>query len=152
VDGIDQPFEVGVIVRRSAEGSGGAGPDGEVAQDREGRDGREDREGRDPYDEAIGGRWLGAGRDKLVGLGEDAVRLASTAVAAQVATVAEQVAARLERSAISQAYPGQLALDTVELTFGVTLTAGTGSAINAFVTAEGESSFEVTISLTRRPG
>lgn len=142
MSGTDQPFEVGIILRPGAGQLGdlesGAQPPG-------------DRQSQDGYDEATG-RWWGAGRDKLVGLGEDAVRLASTAVAAQVATVAEQVAARLERSTISHGAPGQLALDTVELTFGVALTAGTGSAINAFVTAEGESSFEVTISLTRRPG
>jgi len=144
VDGIDQPFEIGIMLR-PAERPGGLEPGAEPPEDGEARDG---------YDEAVGGpgRWLGAGRNKVVELGEDAVRLASSAVAAQVATVAEQVAARLEPSPISQGGPGQLALDTVELTFGVTLTAGTGSAINAFVTAEGESSFEVTISLTRRPG
>ena len=140
----DKPFEVGIILRPDTKQ-----PDGLES----GAQPPEDRQSPDGYDEATGGtgRWWGAGRDKLVGLGEDAVRLASTAVAAQVATVAEQVATRLERSAIARGDPGQLALDTVELTFGVTLTAGTGSAINAFVTAEGQSSFQVTISLTRRP-
>src|SRR5262249_59714584 len=73
VDGIDQPFEVGVIVRRSAEGSGGTGPDGEVAQDRQGRDGGGGPRGSGPLRRGGGGpgRWWGAGRDNLVRLGED---------------------------------------------------------------------------------
>lgn len=134
VGGSEPGYQVGVLLRRDAV---------------------DDRPGSyDGYDEAVGGlrRRMAATGGNLAELGEGAVRAVARAVGSQVGIVAEQVAASLEQRDIAQAGPGKLGLDTVELTFGVTLTAGVGSAVNAFVTAEGETSFQVTISLSRRPG
>lgn len=146
VGGSEPGYQVGVLLRREVVGDRPAGLPGEAGPDRAG--------GLDGYDEAVGGwrRRVAVAGEGLAELGEGAVRAVARAVAAQVGLVAEQVAASLEERDIAHAGPGRLGLDTVELTFGVTLTAGVGSAVNAFVTAEGETSFQVTISLSRRPG
>jgi hypothetical protein len=145
VGGSEPGYQVGVLLRRDVVGDRPAGLPGEAEPDR--------ASGLDGYDEAMGlPRRVVATGEKLAELGEGAVRAVARAVAAQVGLVAEQVAASLEQQDIAGAGPGRLGLDTVELTFGVTLTAGAGSAVNAFVTAEGETSFEVKISLSRRPG
>jgi hypothetical protein len=103
------------------------------------------------YDEAAGRRgWGRPVADRVavvVEKGEDAVRAATEAIAAQIGVTAQRIAASIEQQAVSHPAPGRLGLESVEISFGVTLTGG----VQALFTAEAESSAQVTITLTRQP-
>lgn len=103
------------------------------------------------FDDTIGGfrRRVGRASDAVLEHGEEAVRRATEALAAEIGVTAQRVAASIERSmsAAGSAPAGALELDAVEVTFGITLTAG----VQALFTAQGESSVQVTITLNRRP-
>lgn len=82
----------------------------------------------------------------LLQRGEDAVRVATEAIAAQIGVTARRVAGAIE----SESWPppsqdGGLALQSVQISFGVTLSAG----IQAWFTAQAESSAQVTITFAR---
>jgi len=79
------------------------------------------------------------------------VRAAVAAVTGQISLIAAEVSRQLEGAGLVEPAPGQLGVDTVEVTFGVTLTAGSGKAIEAVLAVEGEAAVQVTVSLTRRP-
>jgi hypothetical protein len=102
------------------------------------------------YDEAEGRRgWGRPVADRVtvvIEKGEDAVRAATEAIAAQIGVTAQQIAVSIEQQAISHPAPGRLGLESVEVSFGVTLTGG----VQALFTAEAESSAQVTITLARR--
>jgi hypothetical protein len=134
-------FSVGVMVRPVGPTMPAATPD--VGSD-----------GPSGFSEAAGGRGRHAanGRGPVAELGERVVRAAADAVASQVAIFTDQVRASLERQRATTTPPGDLDLDGVELTFGITLVGGVGPGISALIKAEGESTFEVTITLSRRSG
>lgn len=79
--------------------------------------------------------------------GDAAVKLATESVARQIGVAAQRIASTIETQGLPASTSGTLALDSVEVTFGVTLTAG----IEAIFTATEESSVQVTIVLSRRP-
>lgn len=100
------------------------------------------------FEETAGmrGRHAGDPRSRVGALGQDAVRIATEELAKQVAVTAQRFAETLEREAVTNPDPGHLGVESVEVSFGVTLTGG----VQAFFTAQGESSAQVTITLTRR--
>ncbi|MCK9877273.1 hypothetical protein MXD59_16075 [Frankia sp. Ag45/Mut15] len=104
--------------------------------------------GGSPFEDASGSHRR---RGRVVQRGEDAVRAAVTAVTAQISLVAAEVSRQLDGAGLVEPAPGQLGVETVEVTFGVTLTAGAGKAIEAVLSVEGEAAVEVTVSLARRP-
>lgn len=99
------------------------------------------------YDESWGrasGTHVG-GRSVLIEKGEEAVRVATESIARQIGIAAQRIAATIEKQAWAPPQSGALGLQTVEVTFGVTLTAG----IQTLFTAQAESSAQVTITLGR---
>jgi hypothetical protein len=133
-------FEVGVAVVAVEEGTVGTG----------GRDG--ERGGTLPgYDDASGLKFLGrraADRPPaLVVKGGEAVRVATEAIAGQIGLAAERIAAAIEAQTVAAPEPGELGLESVQVSFGITLAAG----VQALFTAQAESSAQVSITLARRP-
>jgi hypothetical protein len=84
-------------------------------------------------------------RTVLVEKGDQAVRSATEAIARQIALAAERIARTIEQQAWPQAGADDLTLDSVQVGFGVTLTAG----VQTIFTATAESSAQVTITLSR---
>lgn len=100
------------------------------------------------FDETAGFRQQGRHAARVVlAKGDAAVKLATESIARQIGVTAERIASTIQTQGLSAGPPGALALDSVEVTFGVTLTAG----IETMFTATEESSVRVTIVLTRRP-
>lgn len=101
------------------------------------------------YEDTLGmrGRHATESRSRVVALGGEAVRVATEELAKQVAVTARRFAETLEQEAVTSPAPGRLGVESVEISFGVTLTGG----VQALFTAQGESSAQVTISLSRRP-
>ena len=130
-------FEVGVAVVLADEPAEGS--DGE-------------RNGAVPgYEDASGlkvrGKHAADRPPTLVVKGEEAVRVATEAIAGQIGLAAERIALAIEAQALAAPEPGKLGLESVDVSFGITLTAG----VQALFTAQGESSAQVTITLARRP-
>jgi hypothetical protein len=100
------------------------------------------------YDEVIGrGRPHPADRAPfLVQRGEAAVRAATEAIAAQIGLAADQIATAIGARLESSAPAGPFGVESVSISFGVTLAAG----VQAMFTAQAESSVQVTISLSPR--
>lgn len=99
------------------------------------------------FDETLG--WSLARTDDrltLIEKGEEAVRAATEAIAAQIGLTAQRIAAAIEGQIDETANQGQLGLTSVEVSFGVTLSAG----LQALFTAQTESSVLVTITLSRQ--
>lgn len=83
----------------------------------------------------------------LIEKGEDAVRAATESIAGQIGLAAQRMAISIgDQMAASPSADGALDLESVSISFGVTLTAG----VQALFTAQGESSAQVTVTLTRR--
>jgi len=100
------------------------------------------------YDEASGSGWGRRWADRgsvVVEKGEDAVRAATEAIAGQIGIAAQHIARAIERQAPEQPGPGMLGLESVEVSFGITLAAG----VQALFTSQATSSATVTITLTR---
>ncbi len=101
--------------------------------------------------EEAAGRHRGRrSRNSVVRRGEQALRAAGRAVSAQVAVMATEIVRGLDGTGLTDPPPGALGLDSVEVGFGITLTAGLGNAVEAVVSAEGEAAVQVTVTLTRR--
>jgi hypothetical protein len=87
----------------------------------------------------------------LIEKGEAAVRAATEAIAAQIGLAAQRIAASIAEQVTSppaeSGGPGALGLDSVSVSFGVTLAAG----IQAMFTAQADSSVQVTVTLSPRP-
>lgn len=79
--------------------------------------------------------------------GEAAVQAATEAIADQIAVTAKRLAASIEIEVAKSPAPSTLSLESVALSFGVTLTSG----IQAMFTAQAGSSVQVTITLSRQP-
>ena len=84
----------------------------------------------------------------IIATGESAAAEATGAIAKQIGQMAGQIAETVGLEAVSAAASGEFTLDSVEVSFGATLSAG----IQTIFTAQGESSAQVTITLTRRSG
>lgn len=97
------------------------------------------------YDNAIG-RPGERFRALALERGEQAVRVATDALASQIGQTAQRIAAGIGQVEMSPSSSVQFDLDCVEVSFGVTLSAG----VQALFTAQAESSAQVTITLTRR--
>lgn len=123
------------------------------------RDGTDDRRADHPaagtssggipgYDEIIGRKEYRAAdhRSLLIERGEDAVRAATEGVAAQIGVAARRIAEAIEVRVSESRDPSALSLETVEISFGITLTSG----VQAMFTAQAESSVQVSITLSRR--
>jgi hypothetical protein len=82
----------------------------------------------------------------LVVKGDAAVKLATEAIASQIGITAQRIAASIDAQTLTEVQPGKLGVDCVEVAFGVTLSGG----VQALFTAQGESSAQVTVTLTRR--
>lgn len=101
------------------------------------------------FDEALGlrGRHIADARSRVVALGDEAARIATEQLAKQVGVAAQRFAEVLEQQPVTHPGPGELGVESVQVSFGVTLTGG----VQALFTAQAESSAQVTITLTRRP-
>jgi len=86
-----------------------------------------------------------------VAAGDAALSAAGDAIAGQVATIAGRVASELASSPIGGGDPGQLAVETVEIAFGLMFTASGGKFMEALLTAGGEATVQVSVTLSRRP-
>ena len=129
-------FEVGVAI---LPGAGNLPASGRLGDRRD--------QGLAGYDEALGLKSSGRNAgDRLVLTGSEAVRAATEAMADQIGLAAQRIAEVLEVRAEAVPRPGALGLDSVEVSFGVTLSAG----VQAMFTAQAESSLQVTITLSRR--
>ena len=84
-------------------------------------------------------------RPVLVQMGEDIVRDATDALAAQIGATAIRIADAIGQQEREPGKPGTFGLDTVEVAFGVTLTGG----LQTLFTLQAESSVQVTITLSR---
>jgi Trypsin-co-occurring domain 1 len=99
------------------------------------------------FDETSGFRQHGRHAAQVVlAKGDAVVKLATESIARQIGLAAQRIASTIETQGLPASTPGTLALDSVEVTFGVTLTAG----VEALFTATEESSVQVTIVLSRR--
>jgi hypothetical protein len=129
-------FEVGVAIVPGA----GDPPASARLEDRR-------NQGAPGYDEALGRKSSGrhAG-NRLVLTGGEVVRAATEAVAGQIGLAAQRIAGVLEAQAEAVPRPGALCLDSVEVSFGITLTSG----VQAMFTAQAESSLQVTIVMSRQ--
>jgi Trypsin-co-occurring domain 1 len=85
--------------------------------------------------------------DDLVVMGDAAVKAATEAIANQIGITAQRIATSIDAQTLAKADPGKLGVDSVEVSFGVTLSGG----VQALFTAQAESSAQVTVALTRRP-
>ncbi len=129
-----EPFDVGVAIMPLAAGQDRAGPpDGGI-------EGFTDTIGR-------GRPRPGERRALLIEKGDEAVRLATEAIAQQIAKAARRIAAVIESDEISDHTAGGMCLDSVQVTFGISLTGG----VQAMFTAQTESSAQVAITLSRHP-
>jgi hypothetical protein len=101
------------------------------------------------YDEALGrGKANAARMPALIEKGEGAVQTATEAIAGQIGLTAQRIARAIGDEVAPPSGPGELGLESVQVSFGVTLAAG----LQAIFTAQAESSVQVTLTLSRRPG
>lgn len=98
------------------------------------------------YDDAIGRSW-GQRRAVLLEQGEQAVGVATEALARQIAETAQRIGAVIAEQQVVSSASGAFGLESVQVSFGVTLSAG----VQALFTAQAESSVQVAITLNRRP-
>jgi hypothetical protein len=101
--------------------------------------------------------------NRVVEVGQNVLRAAGQAVGREVATVVAGVVAGIERPATpdgeeangwlkqnSALSTGSFAIDNLELTFGVKATLGVGQVVTALLTASGEATVEVKLTLSQR--
>jgi hypothetical protein len=100
------------------------------------------------FDQTAGFRSQGRqARDFLLEKGDEAVRIATDSIARQIGLAAQRIAVAIDAQASTQTLPDSLCLESVEVSFGVTLSTG----VEALFTTMSESSAQVTIVLSRRP-
>ena len=97
------------------------------------------------HDDAIGRPW-GQRRAVLLEQGEEAVRVATEALARQIAVTAQRIGAVIEEQQVVSSAPETFGLESVQVSFGVTLSVG----VQTLFTAQAESSAQVAITLSRR--
>jgi hypothetical protein len=86
---------------------------------------------------------------RVTQLGQDALSASARLVGEQVGMVIRETLAGMDRADLTEAAAAGLRASSVQLSFGVKLTAGTGKAIEAVVTAGGEASVQVVVTLDR---
>jgi hypothetical protein len=93
-----------------------------------------------------------AGRDsRVTKLGQDVLQAAARAVGSEVAMVLAGVVAGIESPGSGAAFStGSFTIDSLELTFGVKATLGAGQAVAALLTAAGEATVDVKLTLTSK--
>src|SRR5215475_10975272 len=100
------------------------------------------------------GRHVAAAGSRVAQLGQDVLRAAAEAVGREIALVVGGVISGIEQprdgASSGGVQTGSFAIDDVELKFGVKATLGAGKAVEAFFTASGEATVEVTLTL-RQP-
>ncbi|SDT45546.1 hypothetical protein [Actinoplanes derwentensis] len=99
-----------------------------------------------------GRHTISTGR-QVAQIGNDVLRAAAEAVGSEVALVVGGIVAGIESRVPAGAIgtdPQSYEIGDVELKFGVKATLGAGKAVQAFLTATGEATVEVTLKL-RRP-
>jgi hypothetical protein len=84
----------------------------------------------------------------LIEKGEEAVQAATEAIARQISLAAQRIASVIEPGLTPQATSGSMHLESVQVSFGISLTAG----VQAMFTSQVESSAQVTIMLSRKAG
>jgi hypothetical protein len=99
------------------------------------------------YDDALGRPW-GRARPTVLHRGEEAVETATEALAKQIAATARRMAAILEEQQLVTPSRETLGLESVQITFGVTFSAG----VQTLFTAQAGSSAQVAITLSRHNG
>ena len=88
-------------------------------------------------------------RPILVEKGEEILRQVTEALAKQIGTTARLIGDAIAQQEPAAPQPGAYGLDSVQVAFGVTLSAG----VQTVFTAQGQSSVQVTITLSRQhPG
>jgi hypothetical protein len=114
----------------------------------ESRPSRDEGDGIAPgFDQTAGFRSQGRqARNFLLEKGDEAVRVATESIAHQIGLAAQRIAAAVDEGTSTPTAPGSLCLESVEVSFGVTLSTG----VEALFTAMSESSAQVTIVLSRR--
>jgi hypothetical protein len=101
------------------------------------------------FDETLGRGGTKSGlRPALIQKGEEAVRSATEAMAEHIGMIAQQITVALEAQTDTQANPGVFGLDSVQVSFGITLSAG----LQTIFTTQVGSSAQVAITLSRQPG
>ena len=103
---------------------------------------RSESDGVPGYEDLIGGKRTSVLFEK----GEQFVNSATEALATQIAKSADHIARVINEQVSAQPRPGLMELESVDVSFGVTLSSG----IQAMFTAQADSSAMVTISLRRR--
>lgn len=99
------------------------------------------------FDETMGRgqpRW----RSAVVERGEEAVQAATEALASQIGLAAHRIAAAIEVQSGPASDDASLGLESVQVAFGITLSTG----LQAMFTALVDSSAQVTVTISRRPG
>lgn len=86
-------------------------------------------------------RW----RARVVRVGQDAVDSAARLVGQQVGAMVRETLAGMGQADLAGTTVAGLRASSVQLSFGVKLTAGAGKAIEAVVTAGGEASVQVVV-------
>lgn len=86
---------------------------------------------------------------RVTQLGQDALNASARLVGEQVGLVVRETLTGMDRAELAAATAAGLRASSVELSFGVKLTAGTGQVIGAVVTAGGEASVQVVVTLDR---
>ena len=85
---------------------------------------------------------------ELIVKGDAAVKAATEALAKQIGLTAQRIAEEIGSQTITPSPSGRLGIESVEASFGVTLTGG----VQALFTAQAESSALVTVKFTRPTG
>lgn len=99
--------------------------------------------------EASGWRPWGQGHGDQAAIaekGEGVLERATEALAGQIGLTAQRIADAIGRQETSPPAAGAFGLDTVQVSFGITLSAG----VQTVFTAQSQSSVQVTISLSRQ--
>jgi hypothetical protein len=109
-----------------------------------------DGEGADDPDYApAAGRHRGPGwGQKVVAFGHDSTQTAGRVVGEQIATVLQQALVGMDEAGLPTSGAG-FVTSSVQVSFGLKLTAGVGKAIEAVMSAGGEVSVQVVVTLAR---
>jgi hypothetical protein len=98
------------------------------------------------YDD-VRGRGSGEPRRSVViERGAEAVRIATESLAQQIGLAAQRIASEIDKQDVVSSASENFALESVEVSFGVSLLAG----IQTIFTAQAESSAQVTVRLSRK--
>jgi hypothetical protein len=101
--------------------------------------------GYDNADSSGGRQRIDRSSSIVIEKGQEAVKQATRALASQIVATARQVSDTMEKELDLESSDGMFALESVEMSFGITLTSG----VQALFTAQAESSAQVTITISR---